>query len=185
MITNKNVETKEFVSKFIEPGITEAKISKIESIKASTGTYGLKIYFETAPVEGLNGAGRTAEERMYLSEKATPITIGRLRRIADAIGVRAQFDEFQAEEATYGNAISSLFVNKPARYLFQGQEVAGKNGKPNWYKAELYNGFSFVEPLSVSPTKLVFNPSVHLKPLETVNVNAGPVVNKKAVEGLY
>lgn len=183
MITNKNIESKEFVSKFIEPGITEAKITKIESIKAATGTYGLKITFETAPVAGLNGMGRTAEERMYLSEKATPITVGRLRRIADAIGVRSQFDEFQADEATYGNAISSLFVNKSARYLFQGKEVAGKNGK-NWYKAELYTGFSFVEPLSVNPTKLVFNPDIHLKPLETVSPNAGTVVNKK-VEELY
>lgn len=188
MISTKSIETKDFVSKFIEPGVVEARITKTESFKASTGTYGIKIYFETAPVKELQGAGRTATQDMYLSEKAIPYTIGRLRRMSDCFGNRKQFDEINAEEAEFGNVLNGLFAGKVARWLFGGKEIAGKEGKPNWYKAELHSGFNFVEPLTVpvSASKLTYSPELHLKPLDKVDTGSTSVVlNHVRTEELY
>ena len=151
------VEETSFVSNFLSPGIHEAKIQKIEFFEAASGTPGMKITHEGRPMEDLGGAGQTAETTWWLSDNAWTYTKDRLVIMADKLGVRTELDAIEGEEAaTYCRALDGIFKNKTARWKFAGEEIAGKEGKQNWFKAGL-SGYGFVEPLDTTPTKLKFD----------------------------
>lgn len=153
------VEETSFVSNFLSPGIHEAKIQKIEFFEAASGTPGMKITHEGRPMEDLGGAGQVAETTWWLSDNAWNYTIDRLVIMADKLGVRSALDAVDEESPEqYAKALDGIFKNKAARWKFAGEEIAGKEGKQNWFKASLA-GYGFVEALSTEPSKLSFDES--------------------------
>lgn len=168
------VEEKSYVSSYLEPGIHVAKIQKVEFITANSGTQGVLITHEGKPMDELQGKGQTAETKYWMSEKAWPYTKDRLVIIADKLGVREKLDAIEASSAEeYAQALNSIFAGKAARWKFAGEEIAGKEGKKNWFKASLAN-FAFCEPLSVeeSDSKLKFDEDdkYDMKRLEATDV---------------
>tara|TARA_R110002012_G_scaffold74735_1_gene189379 strand:+ start:4311 stop:4907 length:597 start_codon:yes stop_codon:yes gene_type:complete len=152
-----NVEETNFVSNYLSAGIHEAKIQKIEYFEAASGTPGMKITHEGRPMEDLGGAGQTAETTWWLSDNAWTYTKDRLVIMADKLGVRTGLDNINAESpAEYSAALDSLFKNKVGRWKFAGEEIAGKEGKQNWFKAGLA-GYGFVESVDTTPSKLKFD----------------------------
>jgi hypothetical protein len=151
------VEETNFVSNYLSSGIHEAKIQKIEFFEASSGTPGMKITHEGRPMEDLGGAGQVAETTWWLSDNAWTYTKDRLVIMADKLGVRTELDAIEGEEAAaYCSALDGIFKGKVARWKFAGEEIAGKEGKQNWFKAGL-SGYGFVESLDTSPSKLKFD----------------------------
>jgi hypothetical protein len=91
--------------------------------------------------------------------------------IADALGVREQFDNIGNTATTtdeYLQGVASVLKGK-ARFKFGGEEVAGKDGKPNWNKAVLAK-YGFVESVTVptEASKLKISPK-DLKSLPTTD----------------
>jgi len=164
MITTKGVENnsgnEKRVSKFISPGIGEYKISGIVGVTSnSKGTPGIKLLFESRPLEALDGEPQTAEADLWLSEGAKPYTLSRLTDIANAYGVKEQLDSIEAPtHDAYAEAIYPIIGNKFARYKFTGEEIEGEKG--NWFKAVLPLRY-FVESLDVTEesSRLKFDPS--------------------------
>lgn len=155
------VQEKEYVSAYLKPGIHVAKVQKVEYTQANSGNEGLLIVHEGKPMDDLEGKGQTAETRFWMSEKAWPYTKDRLVIMADKLGVRDALDAIDAGSASeYAVALNAIFAGKAARWKFAGEEIKGKEGKSNWFKAQLSN-FGFIEALSVSEgeSKLKFNPS--------------------------
>lgn len=152
-------QEKEFVSKFLEPGIHQAKIKSIEYVKSQGGTEGMKIIHEGKPEVALNNEGKTADTTWWLSEAAWPSTKDKLTIMADKFKVRDQLDAINTDSAeNYVEQAAKIFTGKIARWKFVGEEIKGKEGKQNWFKAKL-SGFGFMEILDVSPSKLKFDPN--------------------------
>ena len=152
-----SVEETNFVSNYLSAGIHEAKIQKIEYFEAASGTPGMKITHEGRPMDVLGGAGQSAETTWWLSDNAWTYTKDRLVIMADKLGVRTGLDNINAESpAEYSAALDSLFKNKVGRWKFAGEEIAGKEGKQNWFKAGLA-GYGFVEAVDAAPSKLKFD----------------------------
>ena len=153
------VEETNFVSNYLSPGIHEAKIQKIEFFEAASGTPGIKITHEGRPMEDLGGAGQVAETTWWLSENAWKYTKDRLVIMADKLGVRDAFDNAGGESNSpeeYTKSLDIVFKNKTARWKFAGEEIAGKEGKQNWFKSGLA-GYGFLETIDTSPSKLKFD----------------------------
>lgn len=173
-----SVEEKDFTSEYLKPGIHIAKIAKIEHKTANGGTEGFTIHHEGKPMAELGGKGQKAETTYWMSEKAWPFSKDRLVIMADKLGLRAALDKINASSAKeYAAALNSIFAGKAARWKFAGEEVQGKEGKQNWFKAGL-SGYGFVEPLSVteSESKLKFDPSnkYDMKRLTASDVESSP-----------
>jgi len=159
------VQSNDYVSAFIKPGIVVAKIASVGYHTSQGGTEGLKFIHEGKPMEELDGKSQTAESTMWTSPKAWPYTLDRLCIMADQLGVREQLDAVSANSAEeYAAALNAIFAGKVARWKFSGTEIEGKfdeekgEKKNNWFKAELAQ-FDFVEPMSVAEenTKLKFD----------------------------
>jgi len=151
------VEENEFVSNYLDPGIHEAKIQKIEYFESAGGTPGMKITHEGRP-EG-DSPGQTAETTWWLSPNAWTYTKDRLVIMADKLEVREGLDAINVEgPEEYVRAVAPLFQGKTARWKFAGEEIAGKEGKANWTKAGLA-GYGFIEVLGTNPSKLKFDPA--------------------------
>ena len=175
--TENKPESTNYTSKYINAlTITEAYLTT-EAIKsAQKGTPGIKFSFITDPVEGLtdesgNPTGQTAESIVYLTENTLerrkngtntyPGLKDTFAHVADALGVLDKFEEMSSTVSSldeYITGVCSLFKGK-ARFKFGGEEIAGKDGKPNWNKAVLakysfYKNGGVAEPLSNEPTTL-------------------------------
>ena len=152
-----NVEETSFVSTYLSPGVHEAKVQKIEYFEAASGTPGMKITHEGRPMEDLGGAGQVAETTWWLSDNAWKFTRDRLVIMADKLGVRSELDSIDVENAEeYARALDTIFKNKVGRWKFAGEEILGKEGKQNWFKAGLA-AFGFVESVDTTPSKLKFD----------------------------
>jgi len=152
-------EEKEFVNKYLSPGIAEAKIKKIEYIKANSGTEGIIITHEGKPETDLNGEGKITETTFWMSEAAWPATKNKLAIMAEKWGVTDQLNAIDTPTAEeYAIAVNKLFAGKVARWMFIGEEIKGKEGKQNWFKAKLAS-FGFMETLDTNPSKLKFDPN--------------------------
>ena len=156
----KGHEAKEkgnYVSAYIKPGITVAKITEIVYHQSRGGTEGFKIMHTGKPMEELDGKGQIAETTLWASPKAWEFTKDKFCIMADKLGVRDALDAIQASNAEeYAAGLNSVFgPTGPARWKFIGEEIEGKideasgNKKNNWFKASM-GMFGFVEPLSVS-----------------------------------
>lgn len=169
--STKGFERKERVGQYIKPGIAEMQITKLEYFESSNKkTPGIRMYFEGQPMEELNGEGQKMDCDFWLSEKAWPYTQGSLCDIADALGVREELDKIKVSGAEeYIVAISTIFVGKFARYLVNGEEIEGSDGKENWVKATLPL-YPKVESLDVKETKLFFDANKHIQRLVVPDV---------------
>jgi hypothetical protein len=155
------VEEKSFVSKYLTPGIHEAKIQKIEFTESNGGTEGLLVVLEGKPDADLDGNGKTADTKWWMSTNAWPYTKDRLVIMADKLGVRDALDAINAGTAAeYAVALNTIFGGKAARWKLSGEEIEGKEGKNNWFKAGIA-GYGFVEPMSITAeaSKLKFDDS--------------------------
>ena len=182
----------QYISKYISAlSIVEATVTTEVVKSALKGTPGLKLNFTTAPVEGItdeqgNPAGKTADHIFYVTDATfegqnvdyngrksyMPGVKDRLLMIADATGTREQLDELGNTANNldeYLNGVTKIFNGVTARWKFGGEEIAGKDGKPNWNKAVLAR-FNFVEPISISASesKLKISPK-DLKSLPVTN----------------
>lgn len=160
------VEEKEYVSKFMKPGIHIAKIKNVEFYQSQGGTPGIKLALEGPPMKELENAGQTCETTYWLSPKAWEFTKSKLVTLADKLGVREQLDAISVNDGQeYANALASVFTGLAGRFKLKGTEIEGKVGddgtkKNNWFKAEIA-AFGFVEPASLpaSESKLKFDES--------------------------
>lgn len=170
-LSTEGFERKEKVGEYVKPGIVEMQITKIEYFESSRQqTPGIKIHFEGKPIEELGGNGQKMESDFWLSEKAWPYTQGSLCDIADALEVREKLDKVKVKGAEeYVLAISDIFTGKFARYLVQGEEIEGNDGKENWVKATLPL-YPKVESMDVEETKLYFDENKHIQKLVVPDV---------------
>tara|TARA_R110001592_G_scaffold124249_1_gene332986 strand:+ start:6056 stop:6643 length:588 start_codon:yes stop_codon:yes gene_type:complete len=174
------VVEKNYTSPFLTPGIHTARIQKIEFKQSNGGTEGITIVHEGKPMEELDGKGQTTDTTLWLSAKAWPYTKDRLVVMADKLGVRETLDGITAENSEdYATALNGVFAGKSARWKFAGTEIAGKEGKSNWFKAEMA-AFGFCEPLTVSEdsSKLTFDENdkydmKRLAPADLEAINGG------------
>ena len=153
------VEEKEFVSQYLNPGIHTAKIQKIEFTESNGGTEGLIITLEGKPDAALENKGKTADTKWWMSPNAWPYTKDRLVIMADKLGVRDGLDDISTNSsAEYAEALNAIFAGKVARWKLAGEEIEGKEGKNNWFKAGIA-GYGFIEPTTISDeaSKLKFD----------------------------
>lgn len=200
----QELPTTNYVNKYISAlTIVEATLTTEATKSALKGTPALKLNFTTDPVEGLtddsgNPTGQTAEHYFYITDATfegktmefngkksyMPGVKDNLLIIADALGVREQLDEV-GNTATnvdeYLQGVASVLRGK-ARFKFGGEEVAGKDGKPNWNKAVLAK-YGFVESISVpaEQSKLKISP----KDLKTLPTTDNTVASNVDATSLY
>jgi hypothetical protein len=150
-------EKGDYVSGYIKPGISVAKITEIVYHQSRGGTEGFKIIHTGKPMEALDGKGQIAETTLWASPKAWEFTKDKFCIMADKLGVREALDAIQANNAEeYAAGLNSVFASTgAARWKFIGEEIEGKfdeasgNKKNNWFKASM-GMFGFVELLTVS-----------------------------------
>jgi hypothetical protein len=150
MISSKQVEeSKEYVSKYIKPGIAICKIAHIEAVTPEIGSPHLKLYMETHPLKELENEPQKGEFSLYTTENATKYTLAQITAIAKAAGIsKEEFDKIEAPDwNSYIKAIYPLITNKFLRFKFRGEEVLSKNTGNKWLKASLPT-WNFVEPVS-------------------------------------
>ncbi len=83
----------------------------------------------------------------------------------------ATADAITASSLTdYAAAIARVLVGGTLRIKFNGEEVAGKDGKNNWFKATV-NFPPFAENTTVNPTGLTFDPTTDVKRLSPAFAN--------------
>ena len=83
-----------------------------------------------------------------------------------------QLDKVKVSGAKeYILAISDIFTGKFARYLVQGEEIEGSDGKENWVKATLPL-YPKVESMEIKDTKLFFDADKHISKLVVPDVDA-------------
>ena len=171
--STEGFERVEKVGEYIKPGIVEMKITKVEYFESSLKkTPGMRFSFESKPEETLGGNGQKMTCEFWLSEKAWPYTQGSLCDIADALEKREALDQIKGGGGQeYVLAISDIFTDKFARYLVQGEEIEGSEGKENWVKATLPL-YPKVESMEIKETKLVFDANKHISKLVVPDVEA-------------
>lgn len=158
MITTEGTEEeKGMVSKFIEPGISECKITSMEHTVSQRGTEGIKIIFSSHPVAELDNEARTVDTTLWFSENGKKYALQKLIAFAKALGVKEQLDGIKAPDyPEYAKAIMPIIGNKFFRMKFQGKEIAGNKG--NWWKAEVpFKGFVESLNIPVENSKLTFD----------------------------
>lgn len=166
--STKGYEAKESSgSKFMSPGIVEAKIKEIvygESSQKQTPF--MKIILE-------NDEEQTCETIWYLSSQAWEPEKGngtkwRVTLMADKLGLRDRLDkvtESIASEQDFVNGLNSIFKGVKARWVLVGEEIAPSDPSKNvWIKAELHP-WKFVETLDTNPSTLKFDPKKDIKRL--------------------
>lgn len=157
---HKTEERKEVVGPYLKPGITKLKVAHLEAVTSSVKkTPGIKITFEGESREELNGAGQTMDDTLYLTEKSMQYSMARLGEIAEAVGVREQIDAIQESETqNYINKVLPLIRGKFFRCKINGEEVEGREGKNNWFKAKLpFRHFAESLDVAESESRLRFN----------------------------
>lgn len=160
MISTKLVEEKkEFVSPYIKPGITVAKIAHIEHVELEQGSNHLKVYMESEPKEALNGEPQKADFSMYVTPKAIPYTMSQIADIAEAAGTsKEEMDKIEAPDwDAYVEAVRPIIVGKFLRFKFKGEEIFNPKNNSTWLKAKLPT-YSFVESVE-GESKLKYDPA--------------------------
>lgn len=157
--TRGHEESKGATSNFIAPGISEVVITAINLPDVSyTGSPYLEMVFT-------DGTGKNAPIRFYMNpeiregakKSALDISMSKIKHIATKVVTEAQIDAVTGNNINeYAMNLSKLLINKKIRMKFVGTEVKGKDGKQNWFKAEL--GFApFAESMATVPSKLTFD----------------------------
>lgn len=162
-------DAQESKNSYLEPGVHTVKTVKIEDGTAQTGAP----YIEWT-VEDKTGA--TSANRFYLvtevkagSEKsAWDITKAAIVNAIAAIN-NTSFDEAKTKlpkvnsPAELSAALAKLTVGRPFDVRLNGKEIAGKEGKSNWIKAEFNFAKGTIAPANSG--KLTFDSAKHIKRL--------------------
>jgi len=183
-----------FESPYISYGINEVRISSVDYLESAQNTPGIRFNFETLEVyPQLDNSPKTTNHVYYLkTEINNKIFIERVILMANALGIRQELDSLGEENLSmkdYVSGLNDIFAGKEARIKFKGKEVAGKEGKNNWFKAELSMDKRFIESIDVplEQSKLTFdeNNKYDVDKLEKLDTNS-PVTNEtSSSSGLY
>lgn len=182
MYTTAGTEEKEFVSKYIEPGVHRIRIVGISGTEPESGSPYLQIDFE-------NAKEQTANIRFYMSERAIDMSKRKLNHLATKMVTKEKLDKVKAESLEdYGSKLDSLLGGKSCRVKFTGEEVDGNKG--NWWKAgiglptfaEATKEGAEYEPLSDEDSKLFLDKTnkYDWKPLPTADVEISAEVSDSA-----
>jgi len=166
------------VSNYAKPGIYEnTTITKIVGSSPGEGKSDfLEITWETPTVEGVDNSeslrnGQLIVDKLYMSEGASPVSYRKLNDIATVLlGSQEPLEAIEAVSIEdYGNQLTAVLANKPARWKFAGIEIEGGEGKQNWLKSVLPFKY-FVESMEANPTRLRFDETnpYDVKRLETL-----------------
>tara|TARA_R110001599_G_scaffold92398_2_gene241979 strand:+ start:529 stop:1095 length:567 start_codon:yes stop_codon:yes gene_type:complete len=184
MYTTAGTEEKEFVSKYIEPGVHIVKITGMLGAEPESGAPYLQIDFE-------NAKEQTANIRFYMSEKAKEMSTKKIIHLFSRMVTKKELDKIKAKSLEdYGSKLNTLFSEKSCRVKFTGEEVDGNKG--TWWKAGI--GLpTFAEatsegaehaPISNDNSKLFLNKEnkYDWKPLPTANVEISNDVSNTSEE---
>lgn len=172
-IGTKGVEDKstEFKGTFINPGITEAKVTNVTATEPEGKSPYLTVSFE-------NREAQTADVKFYVSEAAREKTMTKIKHLGTKVVDETTLDAVTGKTYTeYAKALTRAIAGKWMRVKFTGEMIAGKidpvtgEKKRDWAKAGI--GLpAFAEKLTTTPTKLKFDPTnkYDLKPLDTADV---------------
>ena len=151
MFNTSGIEEKVFESKYITPGISDVTISGIEGSNGDGKSPYVMFNFTKM------NTTQTASIKFFLSEAASKRSLEKIKHIATKVVTEEAINAVSGNDAaTYAQNLSKLLVGKSLRIKFSGEEVQGKDGKNNWYKATI--GLpSFAEKLGTTPSKLKFD----------------------------
>jgi len=165
-------DAEESKSKYLNPGIHTVKITQVVDGVASTGAPFLEFSIEDKEGLGCNS-------RLYINttakteggKSAWDITKIAIVNLIAAIN-NISFDEAKAKLPAASSAaqlsaeLAKMTVGKPFDIRLSGKEIQGKDGKPNWTKAEFNFGKGSVAPANSGT--LTFDPSKNIKKLTPV-----------------
>ena len=159
----KDVNTQDFVSKYISYGIQNLKINSLEIQEAGTGTPRVIFNVESEPVkddnfEGEEGAlGRVGRIRSgwLKTESQQTEFLENIGKIADKIGKREEVDKIEAESLEkYLSEITPLICGHFARFKVTAEEYEKQDG--NLGITLSFARFKFVEALE-EDAKMTFD----------------------------
>ncbi len=155
--------------KYIQPGIEEVTLTKIETGKNSVGNDYLEITVT-------NKGGATCNNRYSLSttvregatKAAWTITKDQLFQVLLAAGnaetkVKTVIGTAKTAEEL-AESLSTLLIGKKVRMKFNGEEKEGKTPGKTWVLTKFGTGY-FAESISVSPSKLFYSETKNIKRL--------------------
>lgn len=180
MFTTKGVtETEE--GKYIKPGIHDVIITGVTSKEAEGSN---------APSVFINFQKKGSEQQLNVqfafSEKGTRFALMKLKHLLTKVTTENAVDAISASNVTdLAKAYGKILTGKELRVKFSGKEVAGTNGKNNWYKAELNiprKDTPFAESLTTTPSTLTFDKTKDIKYLGAVTT--APTANAPSPEAL-
>ena len=131
MYSTRDTEEKVFESKYLAPGIHKVKITEISGHAPEGRSPYLELKFA-------NSEQKTAEVKFYMSEKAMPRSLEKLTHIGTKCVTRETMDSISADSLEdYGKKLENTLKGKVLRIKFTGEEIEGKEGKGNWWKANI------------------------------------------------
>ena len=137
--------------KFIQPGISIVAITEIEGASPEGKSPYLDFNFKSKE-------GETGNVRLYMSEGAQPKSFEKLKHMASVTIGADGIDAIEADSIeSYGKKLTAALKSKAFRMKFTGRETIGGNG--NKYINISIGLPVFAEPLSVTETKLKFDPN--------------------------
>lgn len=129
---------------WLKPGIHEVKVTKIVATEEDGKTPRLDLTFE-------NREGKIATGTLYFSELAKQNSTKNIGFILNAVGVKSLISGKNLTEMAKN--LEKSLSGKFFRHRFVAEEIQGKEGKSNWFKAKM--GFKYsTESISTTPSKL-------------------------------
>ena len=168
MFTTKGITDGVGESKYIAPGVHVVTITKIEGFTPEGKSPYVRFTFA-------DSTGKTVDSDFFFSENATETSLKKIKHIATKIVTEGQVDSINvATVGEYAYALSKLLTGKAVKIKFRGKEIAGKDGKNNWFKAEI--GLpKFAE--KITENTLTFNPDKDFIKLSSVTSTPATVTN--------
>ena len=159
MYSTNGTEEKTFVSKYVAPGIHVVKIVEVRGEEPDG--FSPRLIFKFVDVDN-----KEVEANLYMSPAAQSKSMEKLVHIATKCVTRDAIDTVGGDSLVdWGKNVNQLLAGHKLRMKFIGNEIAGKDGKGSWFKADL--GLpSFAEaveagaeypPLSEGESKLTFD----------------------------
>ena len=160
----------EFTSDYIGYGVREN--ITIGAISLKEDQFGVKLVVPMTNAEGKkvqNEWSLKQEVSEGKKKSAAQVTMGKVTHLWNKYFPQADLDVALSGVKTnqdLATLLNSKLKGKVLdKVLFRGKEIAGKEGKANWWKAEI--GFAPFASTAFAPANLVFSNTDHLTPLAT------------------